>query len=66
MKILKTIEEYTQEKQNEYKALLYGWTGIACPTCKKELLKTGLQYATTPPQMQVKCPDCGYQTLLIA
>ena len=37
-------------------------TGIACPKCESELVnpEPNMMSASSPPQMRVKCPSCGY------
>ena len=61
---MKTLEEHNRDKaeafmrneNDKYK------TGIECPNCKKELIRTypGVYLSSWPEQINVHCGNCKY------
>jgi ribosomal protein S27E len=65
---MKSIEEHNKERINSFTVLEKVETGIQCPQCGDELLETspGTLLMSNPPQKNVHCPACKYQSYIIA
>lgn len=63
---MKTIKEHNDERRRLY-ADKYK-TGVECPNCKAELQKVEpkMILCSAPPQIRVKCLNCGLVETIIA
>lgn len=65
MKNMKTLEQYNEEKVNQFieneKNKYRTW--VLCDKCNTELLKTntGIVLTSYPGKIEVHCPSCGYK-----
>lgn len=70
-KVLKSLDEHNAERHDYYRVADIKNpvpNGIACPTCGKEMVDTNPYVILTsdPPQMNVRCPACGYTGYRVA
>jgi len=66
---LQSLAEFNAEKHAIYRAAAEARpNGIACPICFEEMLDSNpmVQLTTSPPQMNVHCPACGYRGYRLA
>jgi len=63
---LKSVHEWTAERRAIIDREQNPRTGIACPRCGGEMVRSeGGELLSIPPQMDVHCPSCGHHQLVL-
>ena len=70
--MLRKLEDFNAEQEREwnerYQTIEPHPNGIACPECGKELWDSSpaITLDSSPPEMHINCPACGYKGYRIA
>lgn len=65
--MLKSLVQHNAERSATYEMLSNRPNGIACPHCGGEMVddQPHVTLTTDPPQTQITCPSCNYETLRV-
>ena len=65
--MLKSLADANAERSKGYEMLRNRPNGIACPHCGNEMVddQPHVTLTTDPPQTQITCPSCNYETLRV-
>jgi hypothetical protein len=66
---METVGEYEKRKSEERLRMTQtNGNGISCPACQNEMYDNSpdVRLLSSPPQKQVRCAQCGYQTSVTA